>query len=1007
MRYAIAHIADIHFRKKEPEGALSVFTELIKDLKKQKDVLSEYELFLAITGDIVYEGKDSESYSCFQDEFNQRLNDIGITKDYRMIVPGNHDVDRRFFEIDFDSYHDSILKNSDTEPKFNNFVCDKNCNDEIFSNYHLFEDDFAKYGLGFCSEGKGWKISNEIGVYCLNSSLCSFGGYNETQDKGNLGIYTRGLTEWCNCIDTSINILLMHHPLTNLINWSKNALKQTLEKHFSLCLCGHSHEQDVFYNKISQKSLICSAPQVFTKKDDLLGYGIILIDDNAINKIMYREYINGKFLNGQRFSSNTEGIVSIPNKYFKSLEIIKNSLNNSLSFFKGQPVVFIEPKISKEREFNDGPNLLDELIKDPGPSIITSHPQFGLTCLSHYMRLEAFKLNNFWVYLDSKRIKARNVKSEIDSQLKVFEKDADEIKCIILDSWDSTIMDHINILKLIDNEYRDVPIIIMANYTGFQLNFNFDFSKLNSEFQILHLQAMQRHKVREFVSRYNQEKNIEKEDVLVTKVVKDLEALNIHRTPFNCLTLLKALEREFNEDLVNRTNMIKAVLFILFTDADSFTYSTDKPDVNDACYVLGRFCKQLLEKRIRSFSKVDFLSDMESFCKEHFVSLDIETVLNILESNNIILRFNEYLEFKHSYWIYYFAAIYMQYDEEFRDYILKDKNYVNYPEIIDFYTGIDGRGDAAIEVLLADLNNLVTTVENNIGIVGDFNPFEQVIWNPSEHAIEMIRKDISEKVKESNLPTVIKDQHADEKYNSEAPYDQSISEFLNKYSVISLLQNIKASSRALRNSKWVNAKLRQDMMRAVLNGWEQISKVLFCLSPTLAQKGSALYDGLYVFVLENTESSYEKRLENILIANPTNVVDHFKDDLSSKKIGPLIFDAVENSTHIQKHFISIFLIKERPSGWYKVLFDFMNLLHRNSFFLGNLYNTIKDEVKKGFVPDDELNDLKILMSVVAAKIDYARKAKITTIPRNMVINKKNMLPVDKILAKAKKPNNMP
>jgi hypothetical protein len=101
------------------------------------------------------------------------------------------------------------------------------------------------------------------------------------------------------------------------------------------------------------------------------------------------------------------------------------------------------------------------------------------------------------------------------------------------------------------------------------------------------------------------------------------------------------------------------------------------------------------------------------------------------------------------------------------------------------------------------------------------------------------------------------------------------------------------------------------------------------------------------------------------------------------------------------------LIKERPSGWYKVLFEFMNLLHRNSFFLGNLYNTIKDEVKKGFVPEDELNDLKILMSVVAAKIDYASKAKITTIPRNMVINKKNMLPVDKILAKAKKQNKMP
>ena len=162
----------------------------------------------------------------------------------------------------------------------------------------------------------------------------------------------------------------MHHPLTYLNNWSKNALKQIIENHFSLCLCGHSHEQDVFYNKISQKSLICSAPQVFTKKDDLLGYGIILIEDNAINKIIYREYVNGDFLNGQRFSNNTKGIVTVPNSYFRSKEILKNNLKTSLSFFKDQPVVFIRPKISKEREFNDEPNLLDQLIKEPEPSII-------------------------------------------------------------------------------------------------------------------------------------------------------------------------------------------------------------------------------------------------------------------------------------------------------------------------------------------------------------------------------------------------------------------------------------------------------------------------------------------------------------------------------------------------------------------------------------------------------------------------------------------------------------
>ena len=411
MRYAIAHIADIHYRKEESEGALTILNALVKDLKKRKESLAGYELYLAITGDIVFAGKDNDSYSHFHKKFNDKLNEIGLTKDFRMIVPGNHDIDQSIIEEEFKNYEERITNNIETEQKFNDFISDKNYQDNKFEHYVLFESDFAKYGIDYSLEGKGWILNNNLGVYCLNSSLCSFGGVNRVVDKYKLAVFTRGIIEWCNNnLNTSINILLMHHPISHLISWCKEAIKQIIEDNFPLCLCGHNHEQDLFYNKISHKSLICSAPQVFTNKADLLGYAIILIEDNSIDKIIYREYVKGKFLNGQRFSENSEGVVSIQSNYLHSIEVLEHKLKSALSFFKGQPEVFIRPKISKEREFNNEPNLLDQIIKDPRPSIIVSHPQFGLTCLSHYMRLEAYRINNFWIYLDSKRTKARNVK---------------------------------------------------------------------------------------------------------------------------------------------------------------------------------------------------------------------------------------------------------------------------------------------------------------------------------------------------------------------------------------------------------------------------------------------------------------------------------------------------------------------------------------------------------------------------------------------------------------------
>jgi predicted MPP superfamily phosphohydrolase len=597
MKCAIAHIADIHYRREELEGASLILDALVTDLAKQKETLTDYDLYLAITGDVVFAGNDVESYLSFGEKINRRLSDIGLARDHLMIVPGNHDIDQAIVKKDFENYRATMNSNSESERKFNDFIEDTNYRDDKFDNYMLFEADFAQYGIDYSVTGKGWVLNSDLGVYCLNTSLSSLGRTNHVVDEP-LAVFTRGLIDWCNTTNTSINVLLMHHPLSSLNKWSRSALKQVIETHFSLCLCGHAHEQDIFYNNISQKSLICSAPQVFTNREDLLGYAIVLIEYNSVDKIIYREYAKGQFLNGQRFSENSQGVVNIQSDRLKLLDILKSRLRNALSFFRGQPEVFIEPKISKEREFNNEPNLLDELIKAPRASFIVSHPQFGLTCLSHYMRLEAYKNGSFWVYLDSKHTKARNVEAVISSQLREFNRTVDDIACIIIDSWDCSVIDHRNILKSIDGEYKGVPVLVMSNYTTLYYAPEFNFDHLNTEYDILHLQAMQRNKVREFVSQYNKEKRIAGEDVIVEKVVKDLEALNIHRTPFNCLTLLKVLERNYNESFVNRTKMIKAVLFILFTDADSFTYSSNKPDVDDCEYILGKFCMGLINRLI-------------------------------------------------------------------------------------------------------------------------------------------------------------------------------------------------------------------------------------------------------------------------------------------------------------------------------------------------------------------------------------------------------------------------
>ena len=1001
MKYAIVHIADIHYKKDKPESSSSVIKACLEDVKKQKDLLPEYKFYIAITGDIVYSGGDYESYLKFKAEFDNQLNSIGLSKDFRIIVPGNHDIDRKIVETHLPDYV-KIKESNLTEEFFNDHISESDLYIKKFENYELFEADFARYGIDFSTHGKGWMIDDKLGVYCLNTALCSFCGVDKINDEQYLSVGTRALTNWCNTSKKDVNILLMHHPIDHFTEWSKQEVKNIVENNFFLCLCGHRHSQSVYYNMISQNSLICSGPQLFSKKEDKLGYAIICIEDNNVEQIRYRQYANSQFFAGSTFAGNDEGVVYIKNNYMKNRDTLKLKLDNALAFFANQQVSFIEPKLSETREFNNDDNLLLKVIQNPESAIITALPQFGLTCLAHHMRLEAYKNKNFWIYIDAAHVKARKVENEIVEQLHCFGEDEKSIRCIIIDSWDSSVQDNINLLKIVDAKYLNIPILIMSSITGENFASKFSFSKLKHQFISLHLQALGRNKVRDLVAVCGGcSENIAKQDEIVSKMVKYFESINIHRTPLNCLTLLKVFERNANENLMNKTKMIKIVLDILFTDRLSLLYSSEKPEVDECEFIFGRFCKALIENRKTQFKESEFIEESNEYCKKERKIIDVKAIITILEANHILIRYGNYLEFKHRYWVFYFAASYMLRDNTFKDYILNDKRYINYPEIIDFYTGIDGRRSRTVELLMNDTIGLVKEVDNKIGIPDKFNPLNGFVWDLSNDAIKAVTQKISEKVQESNLPSKLKDQHADESYNSLAPYNQEINHFLHEYSVISLMQSIKASSRALRNSHSISAELRVNMLKNIINGWEQISRVIFWLSPILARAGRVDYEGISVILTGDWKGTELERLKRIYVSNPMNVVRYVKDDLSSKKIGPLLFEILDgNVSDIQKHFVALFMIQEKPIGWFKKLRDYMNLLHKNSFYLGDILGHLEYEIDHGFVSDDEYAKLKYLVSIVLAKHKESKKI---TKAESKTIDDANKLHIDKILASQEKP----
>ncbi len=216
MKIGVIHLSDLHYRLNWHEDQGVVLSEFFTDLEKSIRNSDVDKLYLAFSGDIVQAGDKTELFTKFIEEFDSKLNALGITKSQRICVPGNHDVSTKIISDSLEA-HQGIMSLELDETKFNNLLSRKSgavlC--EKFNEYLDFQEKFSDIGITRSSvSGAGWSIDDNLGIYCLNSALCSSGGLNNKEkgvfDKGRLCIDTRSLQEWNIKCKSKFKILIMH-----------------------------------------------------------------------------------------------------------------------------------------------------------------------------------------------------------------------------------------------------------------------------------------------------------------------------------------------------------------------------------------------------------------------------------------------------------------------------------------------------------------------------------------------------------------------------------------------------------------------------------------------------------------------------------------------------------------------------------------------------------------------------------------------------------------------------
>jgi predicted MPP superfamily phosphohydrolase len=1003
MKITLVHISDIHIRENWEEDQNVVFTSFFDDLTKQLSQIERNNIYFVFSGDFVLEGAKPALFTKFFNEFDKKLNELYIYPDHRICVPGNHDISRDKVKINIDN-HEALVSKKLNEKQFNDYVSKESSNINLlldkFENYRYFENQFAKIGLSTGPiGGSGWYLNDNIGIYCLNSALCSSGGIEyegeKVSDKGRLAIDTRNLHNWISSKDVKTRILIMHHPIDWLTDWAKTELKTIIKKDFSLFLYGHNHEQDVYHYLNTESYYVeCSAPPLFTSKKDNLGYSIITLDaDNGVSEIIYRQWTrHHSFVSGVNFSNTDDGKIKCQSKNIientNNINIIntnkdfitkyfEDKLEEFIIIFPSQPVIWIEPiihsysELSKinDNDMGEEPINIANIITDTNSLVIKALPQFGLTCLAIYLCKEAWSKNNdFWIYIDANQVKPDALDREIQKQCKIVSPNLSDVKCIILDSWSASDERHQLLLTKMVNNYKNIRIIVMQTIDDTRVFIeNFDTSTLNRDFKILYLWTLTRSRVRNIVAKYNEKKYIGDENAVVEKILSDLEVLNLHRTPLNCFTLLKTMEVDFDESPVNRAEMIKRVLFLLFNDDDIPTYRI-RPDLKDCEYVLGYLCQIMIMENNFGFSRDTFIKRISSFCKEQLIDLDVDILFDILNANHIIINREGLFYFRFSYWIYYFTAQRMYHSQSFLEYIFAHKVFYPCPEIIEFFTGIDRRREEAIRILITDLQYSCDFVKERCGFREEMNVYRFAQWRSSPEAIEKMKNELSDGVMTSTLPEEIKDRYADTQYDRTKPYNQDIQIIFEELSLLNLYQIMRASARALRNSDYVDPALKITMLDLLLKSWEQLAKVLLVISPILAREGFATFDGLSFFLAGDFGSNFEEKFNNIIGIIPMNIISWVKDDIYSNKMGSLLINQLTNEENdIRKHFLVMLLINQKPNAWKSSIEDYIASVSKNSFFLYDISQALKSQYIYSFASFKTLEDIKYLYKMTLAK----------------------------------------
>lgn len=962
----IVFLSDIHYNQgdKDIQGEGPVLNAFFEDLEKQLGQCPLSDRYCTILGDLVFTGNHI-GIENFSKEFLPKLAKY-VPMQNMAFIPGNHDINRTFIESCYaeiekeefelkeeqeDTFSHEWQQKKNLQNKFRYF--DQLCNDVVkIENYNTI--------------GYSHKISPEVSFYFLNSALYSHAGFGDEKDTRRLGIWLKGVHEWTFKNKNRSRILVMHHPLTELTEYAQREIEKMINaREISMVVSGHTHDYCEKIKTFESGTQCITAPPLYEQVNALNGYFIMHIDKNGPCDVVFREWsvVNRKFMTGTNLSGSDDGIVYLA-KEETHVDSVEQELNkelvSALKVYGLKPTwnerLCLDKPLSMHNDKVETFDYIDILSTTKNVQI-EAPKQFGLTCYGRYLSLKAWQNGKEpYMYHKATELNIHKIQDLLSEDAEFFGCTQNELRGWIIDDWgDDVDCSH----KFFDKLHQLMPemrLILLTHFQDQKAIEGVDSIASHEGYLQLYLQPLKRSEVRTIVHECNAFLQISNDDEVLERLLLDMQDMNEHRIPINCFQLLLAYHKQFEKRPINRYNVLKLVLQSLFDDSARLVYG-DALEEDECAYILGHFSEYLLHNKKTSFTKEEFLQECNSFKKDNLLGTNEEELLRVLVDSQILSSERQGCYIIYSFrivnWLYFFAAHAMHNNAAFMQYMIKEQRVFYFPEIIEYYTGIERQCDGLVAELLEELKATTQKVRNNLGIQVDFNPYVYYKWDINNVAKDKSQEELEEQVKRSKLPDEYKDMLADKTYDNVRPYIQDIGEVLDKYYVRNLMQLTRSSGRCLRNAYKIVPNKKMELLSAIMDAWKVIMDTIVLLSPALAYNGYGGIGGARFNLSDMFPKDFKECQQKIILMIPFNLMLWYKDDVFSDKLMPLFtsYQQQVSDKVMEKHIIALMVARSQPQNWRDYIQTYISGLDKNSYYLGDLSICLAHNYATTFMSD--------------------------------------------------------